>query len=329
MAADAEFLIDRRRLRRKLTLWRVLGIGGLIVAAGALGYRARVGTNPEGFGFGAVQNQIARISIGGFIAGSEATTKLIKRVADASAVKGVVVSISSPGGTTTGSEELYRTLRELAAKKPMVAFVDGTAASGAYITAIASDHIVARETALVGSIGVLFQYPDVSGLLDKVGVKVESVKSSPLKAEPSGFTPTSPEARAALAAVVSDTYGWFKELVAERRGMSEPDLARVADGRVFSGRQSVPLKLVDELGGERQAVAWLESARGVPKDLPVKDWKPRSESGFKLWSALGIGADWLGLGGVAAHLRAAGTEAAGLTAGGLLVLWRPAPDEAP
>jgi protease-4 len=320
MAADAELLIDRRRLRRRLSLWRVLGIGGLIVAVGAVGYRVRTGA--EG-GF-AVRPQIARISVSGFIAGSEATAKLMKRVGDADAVKGVIVSINSPGGTTTGSEEIFRNLRALAAKKPIVAFVDGTAASGAYITAIAADHIVARETSLVGSIGVLFQYPDVSGLLDKVGVKVESVKSSPLKAEPSGFTPTSPEARAALAAVVGDTYAWFKGLVAERRGMDPGQLATVSDGRVFSGRQSVPLKLVDELGSERQAAAWLESARGVQKDLPIKDWKPSTESNFSLWSAAGIGADLLGLDGLAARLRAVGSEAQAAQ-GGLLALWRPAP----
>ncbi|KAB1073239.1 signal peptide peptidase SppA [Methylobacterium planeticum] len=326
MAADAELLIDRRRLRRKLSLWRVLGIGGLVVAAGAVGFRIRAGT--EGPLFGAVQPQIARISIGGFIAGSESTAKLMKRVGDSAAVQGVVVSINSPGGTTTGSEELFRNLRTLAEKKPIVAFVDGTAASGAYITAIAADHIVARETSLVGSIGVLFQYPDVSGLLDKVGVKVESVKSSPLKAEPSGFTPTSPEARAALAAVVGDTYGWFKGLVADRRGMDETQLAAVADGRVFSGRQSVPLRLVDELGSERQAIAWLENERKVGKNLPVRDWKPTSDSNFRLWSALGLGADLLGLDGLGASLRILGTETGEIARGGLLALWRPSPTDA-
>jgi protease-4 len=320
MAADAELLIDRRRLRRRLSLWRVLGIGGLIVAVGALGYRVRTGPD----GAFAVRPQIARISVSGFIAGSESTAKLMKRVGESNAVKGVIVSINSPGGTTTGSEEIFRNLRALAAKKPLVAFVDGTAASGAYITAIAADHIVARETSLVGSIGVLFQYPDLSGLLDKVGVKVESVKSSPLKAEPSGFTPTTPEARAALAAVVGDTYAWFKGLVAERRGMDPGQLAVVSDGRVFSGRQSVPLKLVDELGGERQAVAWLEKDRGVPKDLPIKDWKPSKESDFSLWSAAGIGADLLGLDGLAGRLRAVGSQAE-TAGGGLLVLWRPEP----
>ncbi|MGU3285895.1 signal peptide peptidase SppA [Methylobacterium mesophilicum] len=320
MAADAELLIDRRRLRRRLSLWRVLGIGGLIVAVGAVGYRVRTGPD----GAFAVRPQIARISVSGFIAGSESTAKLMKRVGESDAVKGVIVSINSPGGTTTGSEEIFRNLRALAAKKPMVAFVDGTAASGAYITAIAADHIVARETSLVGSIGVLFQYPDLSGLLDKVGVKVESVKSSPLKAEPSGFTPTTPEARAALAAVVGDTYAWFKGLVAERRGMDPGQLAVVSDGRVFSGRQSVPLKLVDELGGERQAVVWLENDKGVPKDLPIKDWKPSKESDFSLWLAAGVGADLLGLDGLAGRLRAVGAQAE-TAGGGLLVLWRPEP----
>jgi protease-4 len=124
--------------------------------------------------------------------------------------------------------------------------------------------------------------------------------------------------------VVGDTYAWFKGLVAERRGMDPSQLATVSDGRVFSGRQSVPLKLVDELGSERQAAAWLESARGVQKDLPIKDWKPSTESNFSLWSAAGIGADLVGLDGLAARLRAVGSEAQAAQ-GGLLALWRPAP----
>ncbi len=318
MAIDAELLLDRRSLRRKLSVWRAIGIGALIVAAGAVGWRAAGGR-----GLSAVTPQIARISIDGFIAGSEKTRELMKRVGDSSAVSGVVVSINSPGGTTTGSEELFRNLRQLAEKKPIVAFVDGTAASGAYITAIAADHIVARETALVGSIGVLFQYPELSGLLDKAGVKVEEIKSSPLKAEPSGFHPTPPEARAALQAIVGDTFGWFKDLVAERRKMNPDQIKAVADGRVFSGRQSVPLGLIDETGSERQAVAWLEREKGVAKDLPVRDWKPRSDNRFGLFSAAAFGAGLLGYDDLAARLRQAGSETESLTQGGLLAVWRP------
>ena len=105
---------------------------------------------------------------------------------------------TAPGGTTAGSEQLHDALAPAASKKPMVVVVDGMAASGGYIAAMATDHIIAQHTSLVGSIGVLFQFPNVSDLLKTVGVKVEEMKSSPLKAAPNGFEPTSPEARAAI-----------------------------------------------------------------------------------------------------------------------------------
>ena len=161
----------------------------------------------------------------------------------------------------------------LKAKKPLVVVVEGLAASGGYITAIAADHIVAQQSSLVGSIGVLFQFPNFSELLKTVGVKVEEVKSSPLKAAPNGFEPTSPEARDALDALVKDSYAWFKGLVKERRGMDDAQLEKVADGRVFTGRQAVDLKLIDQLGDEKTAVAWLVAQKNVKKDLPVRDYK--------------------------------------------------------
>lgn len=320
MSIDAEMMADRRRLRRKLSLWRVLA---LVAAIGAV-VIAGLGASGRAL-FGTVQPQIARISVDGFIAGSQRMSDLFKRVSESSAVSGVVISINSPGGTTTGAEELFRGIRQLAAKKPTVAFVDGTAASGGYITALAADHVVARETSLVGSIGVLFQYPDASKLLDVVGVRVEEIKSAPLKAEPSPFHPTSPEARAALQQVVNDTYDWFKRLVAERRSLDEAELGVVSTGRVFSGRQGVALKLVDEVGGEREAVAWLEREKGVRKDLPVREWKPRSDTGeFNLWTAAAFGADLLGLEAAGAKLRQLSLSARAVKLDGLLALWQPA-----
>ncbi|MDB5510768.1 MAG: signal peptide peptidase SppA, type [Enterovirga sp.] len=316
MAADPELIADRRRLRRKLTLWRVLAVLALMVAVGVAGLVATGGPDKVGS-----RQQIARIGISGFIAGDQRVAELFRRVGDSPSVRGVVITINSPGGTTSGSEELYRGIRDLAAKKPVVAFVDGLAASGGYITALAADRIVARETALVGSIGVLFQYPDFSKLLGTVGVSVEQVKSSPLKAEPSGFSPTTPEARAALKSVVDDTYAWFKGIVGDRRGLSGERLETVSDGRVFSARQGVPLGLVDQLGSERDAVAWLERDRDVPKDLPVNDWKPRGSSDWSLWSVAALGADLAGLDQLAAALRSAAGGAAKLD--GLLAVWQP------
>src|SRR6185437_419231 len=146
-------------------------------------------------------------------------------------------------------------------KKPTVMVVDGMAASGAYIAALSADHIIAHDTSLVGSIGVLFQFPNFTGALKTLGIQMESIKSTPLKAAPNGFEPTSPEARAAVEAVVLDSYAWFKALVKDRRGMDDSQLAAVDDGRVFTGRQSVALKLIDGLGNEKTALAWLASEK--------------------------------------------------------------------
>ena len=205
--------------------------------------------------------------------------------------------INSPGGTTAGSEQLYDALVRLKAKKPLVVVVEGLAASGGYITAIAADHIVAQQSSLVGSIGVLFQFPNFTELLKTVGVKVEEVKSSPLKAAPNGFEPTSPEARAALDALVKDSYAWFRGLVKERRGMDDALLEKVADGRVFTGRQAVELKLIDQLGDEKTAVAWLVAQKNVKSDLPVRDFKltPRFGDLTFLRTAASITLDALGL----------------------------------
>lgn len=318
---DAEMIADRRRLRRKLSFWRVLGVLALVGAVLAAGFAV---VRRDGRGFGVATQHVARIAVDGVITGSQPMTDLLRRVGQSDEVKAVVISINSPGGTTTGSEELYRNIRELARRKPLVAFVDGTAASGGYITALAADRIVARETSLVGSVGVILQYPQVSGLLDRIGVQVEEVKSSPLKAEPSGVRPTSPEARAALQSVVNDTYDWFKGLVRERRGLSDGELAAVSTGQVFNGRQGVPLKLVDELGGEREAVAWLEREKKVPVDLPVHEWRPRRDSEFSLFSSAAVLAELAGLDGLGLRLRLVGRQAGFAKLDGMLALWHPA-----
>ncbi len=150
------------------------------------------------------------------------------------------------------------------------------AASGGYITALAADHIVAQQTSLVGSIGVLFQFPNVADLLDKIGVKVESVKSTPLKAAPDGYEPTSPEARAALESIIKDSYAWFRGIVQDRRHLTDAELQTVADGRVFTGHQGIDNKLIDELGDERTAIAWLAKEKNVDAKLPVRDYRLRS-----------------------------------------------------
>ena len=272
-------MVDRRRLRRQLSFWRVLAF--LITGAAIIGAAAYFGSASTSVG----QPHIARLKIEGVITGEQSTIDLIRGIG-ASQAKGVVITIESPGGTTTGAEKLYEEIRLLAASKPVVAVVGSMAASGGYIAALGADRIFASGNSLVGSIGVLFQYPNVSKLMDTIGVSYETVKSSPLKAAPNGFEPTSEAARAALAALVADSFDWFKALVKERRTMSEAELAVVSDGRVFTGRQGLPLKLVDALGNEKDAIAWLETQKNVPSGLPVRDWK--KERSFERLGFLGM-----------------------------------------
>ena len=190
------------------------------------------------------------------------------------------------------------------AKKPTVAVVGTLAASGGYIAALGADGIVAQGNSLVGSIGVLVEYPNFAKLLDTIGVKVEDVKSSPLKAAPNGFEPTTPEARAALASIVDDSYAWFKDLVKQRRALNDPQLAAVDDGRVFTGRQGIGLHLVDRLGGEREAIAWLQKKKSVPKGLKVRDWKASSSvARLGLFSLAAHGAAFFRLDGLSALLE--------------------------
>ena len=227
---------------------------------------------------------ISRIHITGLIRNNRDRVEALTRLSKSHA-KAVIVHIDSPGGTTAGSQQLYDSLRALQARKPMVVVVDGLAASGAYIAALSCDHIIAHDTSLVGSIGVLFQYPNFTDALKTLGIQVETIKSSPLKAATSGFEPTSPEARAAIEAIVLDSYAWFKNLVQTRRNMTEVQLSAVDDGSVFTGRQGLGLKLVDALGNEGVASDLDENmVRKIGLDAGLVDVKVCAVN--EVWSGL-------------------------------------------
>jgi protease-4 len=323
MSLDSDAILDRRRIRRKLTFWRVTAVAVAIAAIVGVGLMAAPSARSALSG----SSSIARINIEGLIRSDQARVEALERL-EKSSVSAVVVHINSPGGTTAGSEQLYDSLVRLKAKKPLVVVVEGLAASGGYIAALASDHIVAQQSSLVGSIGVLFQYPNFTELLKTVGVQVESVKSSPLKAAPNGYEPTSPEARAALDALVKDSYAWFRDLVRNRRGMDAAQLDKVADGRVFTGRQAIGLKLIDQLGDEKTAVAWLVAEKKVKPDLPVRDYKlaPRFGDLTFLRTAASLTLNALGLDGLARRVAQSNVAQAvdRLTLDGMIALWQPA-----
>ena len=318
MTTEVDAVVERRRLRRRLTIWRGLAITGVVVALFAFG--AAGDRLSDQFG----TKHIARVAVEGTILESRDQLQLLKRIADAKNVKAVLVFVNSPGGTTTGGEALFSALRELAKKKPVVAQFGTVAASAGYIVGLGADHIVSRENTITGSVGVLIQWPEVSQMLDKIGVKVNEIKSGDLKAVPSPFEPLNEEGAKVTKSMIDEGFHWFLSLVEKRRHIKPDQIPGLAQGRVFTGREALELKLVDEIGGEDQAVDWLRSTRNIDKSLKVVDWKPDTSGSFGLFSQISeiagqlLGQSWLGKALVRdPHLSTLGLD-------GLVSVWHPA-----
>ena len=277
---SAHQIVAAARLERSRRRWRVVALIAVILAilAGAGRFAMEKGIGGD---------QIARIEITGTIATDPERTALFKKLGEDPKVKAVILAINSPGGTTAGGEELYESLSLLRSKKPVVAVISELGASAAYMTAIAADRILARRLSIVGSIGVLFETFNAGKLLDTIGIGMEKIASGPLKAEPALDKPMSPEVKASLTALITDSFNWFVDVVAERRSLPRPDVLTLADGRVLSGRQALEAKLIDGIGGQEEAIAWLQGEKKIAPDLAVVTRFPTPDKGW------GIG-KWLG-----------------------------------
>ena len=278
MSLDTDKLMERRRQRRQALMWKVLAAVFATAFVAVLVTRT-VGPDlgrGSGLAGGDLFNgdRVARLMVDGVIVEDRYRDELIQDLKDDDKVQAVVIAINSPGGTVVGGENLYLGLRDLAAEKPVVAVMGSTATSAAYMTAIGADRIFARQGTLTGSIGVIMQTADLTGLMEKIGVKPETIKSGPLKAQPNPMEPLSDEAREYTQTVVMDMYDMFVGMVAERRGMDLDAAKALADGRVLTGRKALDAGLIDALGGEAEALDWLETEKGLEADLPVVDEKP-------------------------------------------------------
>lgn len=316
MTAEIDTVLDRRRMRRRLTLWRTLAVVGLVAALFAF-----VARNDQLGQFG--PKQIARVDISGTITEDRDQLKLLKRIAESDSAAALLVYVNSPGGTTTGGEALFDALREVAKKKPVVAQFGTVAASAGYIVGLGADHIVTRANTITGSVGVLIQWPEVSQMLDKIGVKYNEIKSGDLKAVPSPFEPLNAEGEKVTRSMIDEGFHWFLGLVEQRRGIKPQDIPGLTQGRVFTGREAVQLKLADSIGGEDEAVAWLRANHNLAEDVKVVDWKTQSASGLGLFSSLGVAAasffNHTSLGQMLAQDR----SMAALGLDGLISVWHP------
>lgn len=273
MPLNAHEIAQQRHLKRHLTFWRFMAVAVVIIGLIAV---SAVNINNKTFSFS--QQHIATIEISGIIYRDDRLLDQLKQIEKSDKVSGLIVIIDSPGGTVTGSEDIYLALRKIAAKKPVAALMRGVAASGGYISAIAADQIFASGNTITGSIGVIYQWPEYVELLDKVGVKMQTVKSSPLKAEPSPTTVLTDQVRKQVEISVKDSYDWFVGLVEQRRNLSTADALRLADGRIYSGRQALAENLIDSIGDIDNAETWvkglLEQSDKPYKGLELIDWTP-------------------------------------------------------
>lgn len=272
MSFERDFYEERRRKWRRSAFWRgVLATLGVLVLLIAIGIWTSGGPR--------LSAHIAQVNLNGVIYDDPILDEALKSVEENESAKALILKISSPGGTTVGSEAVFERVRMIAEKKPVVAVLGEVAASGGYIAAISADHIIARGNTITGSVGVIMEYPDVTDLMARLGIAMETVRSSELKAEGSPFRKTTAAGRVAEQELIDDSYAWFRGLVGERRNLTGSALDQVTDGRVFTGRIAHELGLVDEIGGTEKARTYLESLRGLKEDLPIDEYVLEYEEG--------------------------------------------------
>ncbi|MDB5102519.1 MAG: multidrug transporter [Fibrobacteres bacterium] len=220
---------------------------------------------------------ITELKLEGAIMGSDRYMESIHRISEDKSCKGVLLRIDSPGGAVGASQEIFSGLRALKAKGlPIVVSQGNLAASGGYYISLAGDRIFANPGTLTGSIGVILQFPEAGKLLEKLGVKMNTVKSGALKDVGNFSRPPSPDEIRYLQSVIDNTYGQFIDDILSSRKIEKSELLKIADGRVMTGKQARDYGLVDTLGGYREAesylvgLAKLEGEPIVVKEPPSK-----------------------------------------------------------
>ncbi len=285
---EADLLLDRRRLKRRLVFWRVAAVLAVI---GVLAYsagRATLGGLPG-------THHLARVNVSGIIGSERRLIEAVRALAKDSSVAAVVLTVDSPGGSVAGGEGLHDALALVAAAKPVVAVMEGTAASAGYMISLPAARIFASNATLTGSIGVILETGSAGGLLDKLGLSAEAIISGPLKDQPSFTHGLSPAGRDYLQGLVNDLFGQFVAMVAQARHLDEGKVRQLADGRAYSGQQALGLGLIDEIGGETEARAWLEKEKNVKADLPIADLKLGSFYDRAIGATLSLVSQRLGL----------------------------------
>jgi protease-4 len=273
MPLSADTMLDRIQLKRTITRWRLLAVVFSVLAT--IAYIGDIVPHSK-----LSKAHIARLTFDDVINDDRDVYDMIDEVADDNSVKAVVVWLDTPGGSAVAGEEIYLRLKALAARKPVVAVMRSVAASAGYMIACGADRIFAREGTITGSIGVIIEGAEFTELAQRIGVKPIIVKSNSLKSTLSPLEKATPESLAVVQKMINDMHGRFIDMVAESRKLPRNEVVTLADGRVYSGKNALELKLIDAIGGEGDAIKWLENNKKIPKNLEISDHELRPPLSF-------------------------------------------------
>ncbi|MDP4708537.1 MAG: signal peptide peptidase SppA [Rickettsiaceae bacterium] len=270
MNITPDYLIERKRSKMQIAKWKIFALLLIIALLAMLTNRWSSGDISQG-SFVASKDHIASIRVNDIIFDDLNRVRKISAISKNDAIKAVIVHINSQGGSVVGSEMLYNSLLKLSKEKPVVVVMESVAASGGYLASLGADYIIAHNGTITGSIGVIMQSAEITDFADKVGITFNNFKSDALKASPNLFEKLTPEAKQATMDSIYEVYDYFIELVAIRRNLDLDYVKKLADGRIYSGRQALDLKLVDAIGDEDSAIEWLRAQKGISPDLEVLD----------------------------------------------------------
>ncbi|GBE40948.1 putative signal peptide peptidase SppA [bacterium BMS3Bbin09] len=213
--------------------------------------------------------KVAVVRVSGIILDSTSVIEELKEYSNDRSVKAIVLRVDSPGGGVAPSQEIYEEILKIKEKKKVVVSMGSVAASGGYYISAPADVIVANAGTLTGSIGVIMEIPNVSGLMEKIGVETQVVKSGRHKDMASVFKSLTPEEKEILQTVLDDVHDQFIEAVSEARGMKYEVVKKLSDGRIFTGRMAKELGLVDELGNLEDAIILAGKLAGIKGEPEV------------------------------------------------------------
>lgn len=222
-----------------------------------------------------LRESVALVRVEGVLIDSKDIIEELRGYSEDASIKAIVLRIESPGGAVAPAQEIYEELVRIKEKKKVVASMGSTAASGGYYIASPADKIVANPGTLTGSIGVIMEIPNIKGLMDKIGVETQVIKSGRHKDIASIFKSMTEEERRILQEVLDDVHEQFIEAVTKGRGMDVNEVRRLADGRIFTGRMAKNLGLVDELGNLEDAIMLAGQLSGIKGRPHVVEKKKR------------------------------------------------------